>query len=58
MTNARARAAKPVIKEELRRATEQAFAAGLLASPVLDGESGRGVDRLDQVERRLATGGW
>jgi 2-hydroxychromene-2-carboxylate isomerase len=48
------------IKDALRRSNDQAIAAGVFGSPfiVVDGEPFWGLDRLDQVERWLATGGW
>jgi 2-hydroxychromene-2-carboxylate isomerase len=57
---ARAALADPAIKDAPRRETEQAIAAGVFGSPfiVVDGEPFWGVDRLDQVERWLGTGGW
>jgi 2-hydroxychromene-2-carboxylate isomerase len=57
---ARAALADPAVKDALRRETEQAIAAGVCGSPfiVVDGEPFWGVDRLDQVERWLGTGGW
>lgn len=50
----------PAVKEKLRLANEQAIAAGVCGAPffVIDGEPFWGNDRLDQVERWLATGGW
>jgi 2-hydroxychromene-2-carboxylate isomerase len=57
---ARAAIDDPAIKDELKRANEDAIARGVFGSPyiVVDGEPFWGVDRLDQVERWLATGGW
>jgi 2-hydroxychromene-2-carboxylate isomerase len=48
------------IKDALRKSNEQAIAAGAFGSPfmVVDGEPFWGLDRLDQVERWLAAGGW
>ncbi len=50
----------PSIKEALRRANEQAIAKGVFGSPyiIVDGEPFWGLDRLDQVDRWMATGGW
>jgi 2-hydroxychromene-2-carboxylate isomerase len=50
----------PAVKEALKRANEDALARGVFGSPFIfaDGEPFWGVDRLDQVERWLATGGW
>jgi 2-hydroxychromene-2-carboxylate isomerase len=52
--------ADPVIKERLRQATEAAIERGVFGSPFVfvDGEAFWGADRLDQVERWLAAGGW
>jgi 2-hydroxychromene-2-carboxylate isomerase len=50
----------PETKEELRARTDQAIAAGIFGSPffIVDGEAFWGHDRLPQVDRWLATGGW
>jgi 2-hydroxychromene-2-carboxylate isomerase len=50
----------PAVKERLKAETEAAIARGVFGSPfvIVDGEPFWGVDRLDQVERWLATGGW
>jgi 2-hydroxychromene-2-carboxylate isomerase len=50
----------PAVKDALRSETAQAIAAGVFGSPfiIVDGEPFWGVDRLDQVDRWLATGGW
>jgi 2-hydroxychromene-2-carboxylate isomerase len=50
----------PEMKERLKRETDTAIARGVFGSPYLiaDGEPFWGADRLDQVERWLATGGW
>lgn len=47
-------------KEGLRREVEAAIARGVFGSPyiVIDGEPFWGADRLDHVERWLASGGW
>ena len=57
---ARAAIDDPAIKDALRRENEQAIAAGVFGSPftIVDGEPFWGMDRLDQVDRWLATGGW
>ena len=57
---ARAAIDDPVVKDALRQENERAIAAGVFGSPfiVVDGEPFWGVDRLDQVDRWLATGGW
>ena len=48
------------VKDRLRREVEAAIALGVFGSPyiVVDGEPFWGSDRLDQVEKWLATGGW
>lgn len=48
------------VKERLRSVTEEAIGKGVFGSPfvIVDGEGFWGADRLDQVERWLATGGW
>ena len=50
----------PETKERLRLVTDQAIAAGIFGSPffIVDGEAFWGHDRLAQVDRWLATGGW
>ncbi len=52
--------ADPAVKDRLKRETEAALAGGVFGSPfiVVDGEPFWGHDRLDQVERWLAAGGW
>jgi 2-hydroxychromene-2-carboxylate isomerase len=57
---ARAAIDEPAIKDALKRANEDAIAKGVFGSPfiVVDREPFWGLDRLDQVERWLATGGW
>lgn len=52
--------ASPEIKERLKRETDRAIERGVFGSPFVfvDGEPFWGSDRLDQVERWLATGGW
>jgi 2-hydroxychromene-2-carboxylate isomerase len=57
---ARAAIGEPAIKERLKREVEQAMARGVFGSPfiVVDGEPFWGVDRFDQIERWLATGGF
>ena len=56
----RAAIGEPALKEELKREVEQAVARGVFGSPyiIVDGEPFWGVDRFDQVERWLATGGF
>jgi len=48
------------VKDMLRQEVEQAIAAGVFGSPyiLVDGEPFWGADRLDHVDRWLATGGW
>ena len=48
------------IKEALRLQNDKAIAAGVFGSPftIVDGEPFWGVDRLEQVDRWLASGGW
>ena len=50
----------PAIKDLLKREVEQAIQAGVFGSPfvVVDGEPFWGLDRFDQLERWLATGGF
>ncbi|MGH8773196.1 MAG: 2-hydroxychromene-2-carboxylate isomerase [Burkholderiales bacterium] len=50
----------PRIKERLKNEVDSAIAKGVFASPfiIVDGEPFWGSDRLDQIERWLATGGW
>jgi len=48
------------VKERLRREVDEAIGRGVFGSPyiIIDGEPFWGSDRLDQIERWLATGGW
>jgi 2-hydroxychromene-2-carboxylate isomerase len=50
----------PAVKDRLRREVEAAMAKNVFGSPfiIVDGEPFWGADRLDQVERWIATGGW
>ena len=50
----------PEVKERLKTEVEAAMEAGVCGSPffIVDGEPFWGADRLDHVERWLATGGW
>ena len=50
----------PKIKDKLKAEVEKAIARGVFGSPyiVIDNEAFWGMDRLDQVEKWLATGGW
>ncbi|WP_027136105.1 2-hydroxychromene-2-carboxylate isomerase [Geminicoccus roseus] len=56
----RAAVADPAIKARLKAETDRAVEAGVFGSPfiIVDGEPFWGADRLDQVERWLASGGW
>jgi 2-hydroxychromene-2-carboxylate isomerase len=56
----RAAIAEPAVKEQLKREVQQAMARGVFGSPyvIVDGEPFWGLDRFDQVERWLATGGF
>lgn len=51
---------RPEVKERLKQETEAAVARGVFGSPFIfvDDEPFWGNDRLEQVERWLATGGW
>jgi len=51
---------QPATKAALRDATDRALARGVFGSPFFfaDGEPFWGHDRLDQLDRWLATGGW
>jgi 2-hydroxychromene-2-carboxylate isomerase len=57
---ARAAVDDPAIKDALKREVEQGIARGVFGSPfiIVDGEPFWGLDRFDQVERWLATGGF
>ena len=57
---ARAAIDDPAIKEALKHANDEAIAKGVFGSPyvVIDGEPFWGLDRFEQIERWLATGGW
>jgi 2-hydroxychromene-2-carboxylate isomerase len=59
-TAARAAVDEGQWKEALKRETAEAIAAGVCGAPfvVVDGEPFWGLDRFDQVERWLATGGF
>lgn len=50
----------PAVKERLRTEVDAAIERGVFGSPyiVVDGEPFWGSDRLDQLEKWLATGGW
>jgi len=57
---ARAAVDDPVVKDALRREVETALARGVFGSPfvIVDGEPFWGLDRFDQIDRWLATGGF
>jgi 2-hydroxychromene-2-carboxylate isomerase len=57
---ARAAIDDPAVKDELKGEVEQAIARGVFGSPFVfvDGEPFWGLDRFDQIERWLATGGF
>ena len=57
---ARAAIDDPAIKDQLKRNVEAAIAAGVFGSPfiIVDGEPFWGIDRFDQIERWLASGGF
>ena len=57
---ARAAVDDPVYKEALKRQVDEAIKRGVFGSPfvVVDGEPFWGLDRFDQIERWLATGGF
>ena len=59
-TAARACIDDPAVKDLLKREVDAAIAAGVFGSPfvVADGEPFWGLDRFDQIERWLATGGF
>lgn len=50
----------PEVKARLKAETDRSLERGVFGSPFIfvDGEPFWGADRLDQVERWLATGGW
>ncbi len=50
----------PAVKERLKTEVNASMDAGVCGAPffIVDGEPFWGSDRLDQVERWLATGGW
>ena len=58
--DARAAMDDPQVKDAFRRDVDEALARGVFGSPyiVVDGEPFWGVDRLEQVDRWLATGGF
>ncbi len=50
----------PAVKERTKQEVDAAIAKGVFGSPyvVIDGEPFWGVDRFDQIEKWLVTGGW
>ena len=56
----RAAIGEPAVKDLLKREVEQAIARGVFGSPfiIVDGEPFWGLDRFDQIDRWLATGGF
>lgn len=50
----------PAVKDKTKQEVDAAIAKGVFGSPyvVIDGEPFWGVDRFDQIEKWLATGGW
>ena len=50
----------PAAKDALKQTNDEAIARGIFGSPfiVVDGEPFWGMDRFDQIDRWLATGGW
>ncbi len=59
-TAARAAVDDPLIKDALRRNVDDAISRGVFGSPFVfvDGEPFWGLDRFDQIDRWLATGGF
>ena len=57
---ARAAIDDPAIKDALKREVDEAIARGVFGSPFVfvDGEPFWGLDRFDQIDKWLATGGW
>ena len=51
---------EPAIKDRLKEVTNEAIERGIFGSPffMVDGEPFWGHDRMDEVDRWLATGGW
>ncbi len=60
LTAAHAALEDPAVKDALRDEVDAAIARGVFGSPffIVDGEPFWGLDRLDQLERWLATGGF
>ena len=50
----------PAIKQTLLDEVDEAIKKGVFGSPfvLVDGEPFWGVDRFDQIDKWLATGGW
>ena len=59
-TAVRAAIDDPAVKESLKGENERALRRGVFGSPftIVDDEPFWGIDRFDQVDRWLATGGW
>ena len=57
---ARAAIDDPAVKDALKQEVEQAIGRGVFGSPfiIIDGEPFWGLDRFEQIERWLATGGF
>ncbi len=57
---ARAGIADQAVKDRTRAEVDKAIARGAFGSPyiIVDGEPFWGSDRLDQIDKWLATGGW
>ena len=57
---ARAAIDDPAVKDALKRDVDAAIAAGVFGSPfvIVDGEPFWGIDRFDQIDRWLETGGF
>ena len=50
----------PAVKDKTKAEVDAALAKGVFGSPyvVVDGEPFWGIDRFDQIEKWLTTGGW
>ena len=59
-TEARAAIDDPAMKDALKREVDNAIARGVFGSPFIfvDGEPFWGLDRFDQIDKWLATGGF
>jgi 2-hydroxychromene-2-carboxylate isomerase len=58
--HSRKRSTSPALKERLKAECDAALAKGVFGSPyiIVDGEPFFGADRLPQIERWLASGGF